>query len=184
MNHSRSILKPSSVPFLSNWANSEALVPPTCIPSTTADHGPGNEATTVQVTVSASCTAFAYNQQALQKAASQQLTTKTNTIKKHYHLAGAVEVTVLSAQITDPQREAASIAVTIQGVWVYTINEREVTTLVSGKPRQQAVHLVSLLPGVQHVTISGVANTDLLPEDTAHIHLLIVFPVSSGGIAT
>jgi len=161
----------------------EELVSPTCSPTVTTNHRPGDEASAVQVMVSESCKALAYNQQALQKATTQQLTTKTNTIEKGYHLARAIEVTVLSAQITDQPRGAASIAVTIHGVWVYTINEKQVTTLVSGRLRQQAVHLVSLLPGVHHVTISGGANTDVLPEDTAHIHLLIVFPVSSEGIA-
>ncbi len=43
----------------------EALVTPPCTPTTTADHKVGQEATTVQVTVSEMCSGIAYNSQEL-----------------------------------------------------------------------------------------------------------------------
>jgi len=149
----------------------EELVNPHCSPTVTSSHRPGDEAAAVQVTVSASCTALAYNQQALQKAATQQLT----TIEKGYHLAGAIHVTILNAQIADPQRGAAMLTVSIRGVWVYTINQSQVTALVRGKPRLDALRLVSVLPGVQSVSITGVNDNNQLPDDVTHIHLTIFF---------
>jgi len=149
----------------------EELVNPHCSPTVTSSHRPGDEAAAVQVTVSASCTALAYNQQALQKAATQQLT----TIEKGYHLAGAIHVTILNAQIADPQRGGATLTVSIRGVWVYTINQSQVTALVRGKPRLDALRLVSVLPGVQSVSITGVNDNNQLPDDVTHIHLAIFF---------
>ena len=50
-----------------------------CTPTVTSDHQPGDEATIVKVTVSATCSAIAYNSQELQTKATAYLATQAQT---------------------------------------------------------------------------------------------------------
>jgi len=144
-----------------------------CIPTTTADHRAGDEATQVQVTVSETCTAIAYNTQELTSQATQQLTVQAaKNAGKGYRLSGNVQVTITKATT---QHRTVVLSFTCQGTWVYQINESQIKALVSGKPRLDALHLLALLSGVRHVTIGGITDNTLLPEDTTHIHLLIIY---------
>jgi hypothetical protein len=58
------------------------------------------------------------------------------------------------------------------------MNEQAIKNLVAGKPRLEAIRLLSLLPGVEHVTIAGIEDNKPLPDDVSHIHLLILVAVA------
>jgi Baseplate J-like protein len=59
------LLQSQQAALTSQLQANEALFSPTCTPTTNADHQPGDEATHVKVTVSETCIAGAYNQQAV-----------------------------------------------------------------------------------------------------------------------
>ena len=147
----------------------EALSHPTCTTQVAADHQAGDEAATVQVTVADMCRAVAVNTSSLQKQGMQLLQAQGH-LGKDFRVYGAIEVTNLAATI-QPQGNAMLTA-HLEGVWVYQINQQQVTTLIVGKPRLTALHLLSVLPGVHSVTIAGIGENEQLPEDVTHIHLL------------
>jgi len=152
---------------------SEALAPPTCTPTVTADHGPGSEAATIQVTVSERCTGVAYNQQAVQVKASQLLTSVATTqLGTSYTLTGTVHVTITQASVTN--KVAFSLACT--GTWVYTFSlqeQQQIKHLIAGRTKHDALQLLLSQSGIHKTTIVGIGNNELLP-DVTRIHLLIM----------
>jgi VCBS repeat-containing protein len=66
----------------------------------------------------------------------------------------------------------------LHGVWMYQLNQSQIQNLVAGKPRLEAIQLLTRLPGVVRVSIAGITDNQFLPEDIAHIHLLILLNVS------
>ena len=153
----------------------EALVTPTCTRSSFSNHKSGDEATTVTITVSETCRATAYSQQALQQRATQFLVTKASTLGKGFSLVGAIQITVRSAIM---QPGSATLTATLYGVWVCQLNEQQIKNLVAGKPRLDAIQLLSSLPGIHRISIAGIADNQTIPDDFTHIHLLIIVSVS------
>jgi len=157
----------------------EELIIPTCTPTVTSNHQPGDETASVTITVSENCTGIAYDSIALQEQATQLLTHQaTAKLGTHYSLLGDVQVTVLKAAITNKTNGIATIAVRGSGTWVYQINEQQVKNLIAGKPRHVAIHTLFTLPGIQRVTIAGIPDNQQLPEDPTSIHLLILYGAS------
>ncbi len=170
------LLQSEQAALTAQLTEGEALVPPTCTPTESADHGPGSEATAVQVTVSESCIAVAYNQQAVQVKALQLLTSMAATqLGTAYHLTGSIQVTVKQATAT---KTPIVLSLSLLGTWVYTFSPQEqqhIKTLITGKTKHQALQLLLLSQqGIASVTIAGIRDNEQVPEDVTHIHLLII----------
>lgn len=148
----------------------ETLTTPQCTPGVFSNHKSGDEAVSVQVTVSETCKAVAYSQQSLQQAALELVHSRLTHLNTNYQLIGPIQITL---HATVMQQSSATVSAAIHGIWVYKVNEAQVKTLVKGKPRPQAILLLSLLPGVQRVSIAGISDNSPLPDDLSHIHLLI-----------
>jgi hypothetical protein len=151
----------------------ESLVPPiSCTPTVRADHRPGEEAVYVAVMVSEMCMAQTYNRQELQAKATQLVTRKaTKSLGADYFLIGNVQATITSVQ-------GGGIRVKAEGVWAYQVSDqkqRQIVRLVVGKSKQQATHLLLNLPGIQGVSIRGIADNASLPTDLNHIHLILSY---------
>ena len=142
-----------------------------CTPSAISNHKSGEEATSVQVTVSATCKAVAYEDNSLQSAALRFVQSRLTKLNSHYQLIGTIQVTVRS---TSMQQGSATVDAAIHGVWMYQLNERAIQSIVAGKPRLAAIQLLQKLPGVQRITISGLSDNSPLPDDLTHIHILIL----------
>ena len=149
----------------------ETLTTPQCTPSVFSNYKSGDEAASVQVMVSETCKAAAYDTQSLQEAALRFVHIKLTNLNTHYQLIGSTQITIHS---TAMQQGSATVSATIHGVWVYQLNEREIKSLVAGKPRLAAIQLLSKLPSVQRITIAGISDNSLLPDDLSHIHILIL----------
>ncbi len=144
-----------------------------CTPTVTANHAPEEEAQTVTVTVSETCTAIAYDISTLQAKAMQLLTAQVvKTVGKGYMVYGNISVTITKATTT---QKIVVLSFSTYGTWVYHINGEAIQALVSGKPRRTALQLLTHLRGVKRASISGVDSDQQLPTDLQHIHLLIVF---------
>lgn len=152
----------------------ETLATPTCTtPGALSNRQSGDEAPEVKVTVSETCMAAVYNPQSLQMAGTTLLSTKVS--QHQYSLAGMIQITVRSVTI---QPGSATLIALLHGVWVYQLNQSQIQQLVEGRKRLDAIRLLSATPGIQSVSITGVTDNQFLPEDTAHIHLLILLNVS------
>ncbi len=151
-----------------------------CTPATTANHAPGEEATSVTVSVSETCTSVAYYVQQLQARATQLLATQvTQRFGTGYLLSGDVQVRVIRATAT-PTTAGVVLAFTCAGTYAYRLNEQaqqHIKTLIAGQPRLTALRLLLQQTGIQTASINGIAENQLLPDDQTHLHLLILLPL-------
>lgn len=151
----------------------QELQPTPCHPTVTADHSVGDEANTVTVTVSEMCSAIAYDTTALKSTAMQLLTTKGATAGNGYTLYGDIEVHIIKATA---QNNTVILSFAAYGTYLYQLTakaQERLKTLVAGKPRLTALHLLSTVPGIDRATISGINDNDQLP-DAIYIHLFII----------
>ena len=148
--------------------NGEALVTPLCSTAVTADHRPGEEATQVKVITSKTCSAVAYNKDALRAQVTQLLTTQArNKLGSRYSLLGTVQVTVTQASVPS-KTKIVVLSFSCVGTWVYTLNltaQEHLKHLIAGKQKWQAVSILSHVPGIQAVRIAGVDDNERLPKN-------------------
>ncbi|MEO8955770.1 MAG: hypothetical protein ABI396_02285 [Ktedonobacteraceae bacterium] len=154
----------------------ESIQPTPCTPTTTADHAVGEEATHVTVSVSETCNAIAYNTQELSTQATRLLTTQAaKKFGQGYTVSGNIQVTITKA--TTQQQTGVLLSFTTQGTYMYQLTpmaQERIVNLVAGKPREAALHQLATLPGLSHISISGIPDNQSLPDDLTHIHLLII----------
>lgn len=154
--------------------NGEALVTPTCIPTVTTDHQIGQEATEVKVTVSETCTAVAYTQDALKAQVRQLLTHQASKkLGTGYGLLGDVRVTVNQANVTGSH---PTLAFSCTGVWVYAVSDaaqEHIKMLIAGKTKQEAMYVLLSQPGISKVSIQWADDTKL-PKDPRNIHIVLI----------
>jgi hypothetical protein len=159
----------------------QALHAQPCSPAITANHAIGEEATSLTVSVSETCTAVAYDEQQLQERTTQLLTTQAaHTFGPGYQLAGNVQVTVSKA-ITSPTSSQVLLTFTGAGTFAYTLTEQaqqHLKTLLAGQPRLVALHWLTRQPGIASASITGLSDNQPLPDDLGHLHLLLLVPLA------
>jgi len=157
----------------------EALITPSCTPHVASDHRPGDEAKHVSVTVSVTCTGIAYDANMLYQDATQLLTSQaTTTLGATYSLIGAIQVTIVNATITDHTKGIATLALKIDANYLYQIRPTEkehLSSLLAGKPEQQAITTLLQFPGIQAVSIQLAGGNTTLPTDPHHIQIIVMY---------
>lgn len=155
-------------------APGEQLQKAPCAPAAAADPAIGQEASHVQVTVSETCSGFAYNSEQLTARGARLLDLQADrTLGSGYARSGDIAVSVTKAAT---KGQTAVLTFTCQGTWIYQINEARIQALVSGMPRLAALRLLRRFPGIARASIGGIADNQELPNDVTHIHMLILFP--------
>jgi hypothetical protein len=153
-----------------------------CSPTVTSDHQPGQEAAAVNVTLSETCSAVAYNAEALQAQATALLITQaTRQIGAEYTLVGALHVTIRQAIVA---HRTPSLMFSYRGEWVYGVTNAQqqvLKSLIEGKTKQQALHTLAHLPGIVKAAIGDVDDTTRLPSNPALIHLVILVMLEQPG---
>jgi Baseplate J-like protein len=151
--------------------NGEALVPPTCIPTVSSDPRPGQEATQVHVTVSERCSAVAYDKDALLAKATALLVSQAmQQLGGGYSLLGIVHVSSIRATGNN------ALAFTCRGTWVYALADviqARIKSLIAGKTKQAALHILLSSPGIERVSIAWADDTKL-PKNIKNIHIVLL----------
>jgi hypothetical protein len=157
--------------------NGEALQAGPCSPTVTPDHQIGQEATTVKVTVSETCSGVAYNEQELTDQVTRLLTTQATTkLGLGYSMLENPQITITSATTS----KQAILSFSSLSTWVYALttqDQQHIKTIIAGKYKQNALQLLYSLPGIESVSLqsSGFGDATKLPKDISHIHLLILY---------
>jgi Baseplate J-like protein len=151
----------------------EGFVTPSCTTTTASDHQPGDEASTVKVTVSETCSALAFNQDTLQEKVTQLLTTQA--VKKlgaGYGLLNTPQITVTQA-IPGKQITLAFKSVSTWAFGISSQQQRRMKKLLAGKTTQQALQLLQSLPGIESASVafSGFGDSSSIPKALANIHV-------------
>jgi hypothetical protein len=175
-----------AVPQLTNQANNalrgqlksgEQLAQATNCPSTMTHNNPigdqGVNVTSTNVTVSVTCSAVAYDANAMQNLVSQLLQRQAaSSAGPGYALNGNVVVQSQVQQVNDDR--TVSLLVTAKGLWVYQFSnqqKQQLAKLVAGKSINSAKAILQAQPGVHSVTISS--NNATLPTDPSQIAISI-----------
>jgi hypothetical protein len=158
----------------------EQLLKVPCTPIVTSDHPIGAEATQVNVTVSETCSAIAYNSQELQtKATTFLIIQARHKTGAGYSLFGAVHVSVKQASVSSTPHPLVFLSFSASGTWIYGISkpsQEQITHLIAGKTTQQAQELLSSLPGIEQASIrlSGFGDATRIPKTTGYIHVIVM----------
>ncbi|HEY6542064.1 MAG TPA: baseplate J/gp47 family protein [Ktedonobacteraceae bacterium] len=151
-----------------------------CVPTVTADHQIGEEASFLTVMVSETCTAVAYDEQQVKDTATRLLTVQAaRTFGTGYTLVGLVQVNI-SSVITSQTSPQVTLAFTGTGTVTFLLTalaQQHLKAVLVGEPRLVALRWLMQQPGIQHASISGVSDDQSLPNDPALLHLLLVVPL-------
>lgn len=140
-------------------------------PAVAADRAIGQEASRVQLTVSETCQAVAYDRQELVRRADKLLASQAmKALGQGYARYGDVSFSVTQA---DAREQTATFAFLAQGTWACQIDPARMTRLVRGQPRLAALRMLTRLAGVARASVSGVEGDQALPTDVTHIHLFV-----------
>ena len=154
--------------------NGEALQTNPCTSTTTADHQTGQEATQVKVTQSETCSAVAYNAQLLETRVMQLLIIQAEKkLGTGYSELGNPQVSVTAAST---QNKKVVVSFNALGLWVYGLATKEqqyIKKIVAGKTKENAMQLLSALPGIERAAIQWSDDTKL-PKNVQYIHLVII----------
>ena len=149
-----------------------------CTPIVTSDHQEGEEAATVTVTASETCSAAAYSSQLLKAKATALLSAQAGKkLGPEYSSLGTIDVTVLQAIITRAATPPVFLSFHAHGTWVYVLNEREqqhMKYLIAGKTKSVALRLIRSLPGIEEVLVNGIDDLTKLPKVVNAIHVVIL----------
>ncbi len=160
--------------FQTHLHQAEELFVFPCAPTVRADHQPGAEAGQVTVTVSETCSTVAYDKDALQAKATDLVSHQARQqLGTGYSLVGNVQVTVNQAQVS---HAIPTLVFSCQGTWVYALSQeaqQQLKQRIAGKPKQEALTLLLLWPGIQSASIRWDEQTKL-PNDLNAIHLVIL----------
>lgn len=144
-----------------------------CTHTVTANHAVGEEASSLTVSVSETCTTIAYHAEELHQRGMHLLTGQAlHVLGAGYQLDGSISVRVLRATVAPSG--GVWLAFSCQATWVYQINPRQLIPLLAGQPRERALRLLLHLRGIRTATISGVEGNTPLPVDPQHLTFLEV----------
>ncbi|GHO72734.1 hypothetical protein KSD_05050 [Ktedonobacter sp. SOSP1-85] len=168
MNLKASLDQSTTAALQTQVQSTETLVTPLhCQQKTSADHQPGDEATSVHVTLDETCTGIVYQTQALQTLITQALTTQARQqLGARYMPSGEVHIATTAQGTTTIQATGADM-------WVYQFSQAEQEHLkasIAGKSQAEAKSLLLARPGVLSVSFS----TNATLPDVQHIRFVFI----------
>src|SRR5215470_13461875 len=154
-----------------------------CQRAVTPDHLVGSDASQVTVSVSVTCHAEVYDDEAIVRLVTGALMQQAmTTLGTGYALHGTISTTITPAG-APPHTKPGTLTLLVagQGVWVYQVRRAEqarLTRRIAGLSRQQAIrvlqqqeagHLAAI-----HIQVTGLwASGTTLPTDSARIQLVV-----------
>ncbi|RAQ94690.1 serine/threonine-protein kinase [Thermogemmatispora tikiterensis] len=175
------LLQQAQQQLLQQAHSGERVVGPDCSTSIKSDHQIGDHASSVTVSVSATCNGAAYTPQAALDLGAALLRQEA---ARHpgagYSLDGQISTTIADASLSSTatnQSAGAIITVKAQGRWTYQFNEaarQRLSQLIAGKPKSMALQLLQQQPGVSRASISiARSDPDRLPTDPGQITIVV-----------
>ncbi len=149
--------------------NEQLASPAQCHPALHSDRPIGSEATHLTITLSVTCQAEVYDEQAVQRLASAALSEQARkSLGTGYSAQGTVKTTVTQIATTEAAHGTLSLLVSAQGTWSYQFSSVEINQLskqIAGLPRQQAIRLLKQEGHIQAISITETWNATDIPTD-------------------
>ncbi len=166
--------------FNSQLTTGEALIQPTCVLKTVPDHGVGEEAAQVQVSLSETCQAAAYQQANLQQIVTRLVSQEAvQRYGRGYTLMGDMNLSLANTALTSTSQQIATLTVHATSQWVYQVGQsqqQQISQHIAGKSKQDALNMLTHLAGIQAVSVNLVGGiSDLLPQDAGRIQVVVIY---------
>jgi hypothetical protein len=155
----------------------ETSTPAICTTKASSDHKAVEEATQITTTLTATCTAFAYQTQDILAQMRTRLTQATEAqLGDGYSMVADPVITVEKSWI---QGSRLTLQVKSQAHMAYQFQEQlaRIKAHIAGMSKAQAITWLTRLPGVSSVSVDITNGTDTstLPRDTSAIHCTILY---------
>lgn len=158
-------------------SNERLVGTPSCKSNVQSNHQAGDQAASVTVTVSYTCTGEVYDQDGALAAATQWL--KDDAARSPgagYVLAGRVKINSIQAQIVDANQGTISLLLNAEGIWVFQFNndqKAQLAQLLAGKSKSDAQALLQHQQGVKQFDIQFSGTDTLFPHDPGQITIVV-----------
>ena len=144
----------------------------TCSPAIGQNQNAGDKASSVTVTVSATCKGVAYDQKGALSLVTNLLSKKAaNDLGSSYSLVGSI---VTTSKVQNTTASGVSLLMSAKGVWVYQFSstvQQNLKNLIAGKNVNDAITLLKSQPGISDVSINP--NSGTLPTSISNITFVI-----------
>lgn len=162
--------------FLTDLAAGEYLVTPfACREDVDGSAGIGDEATSLTLMLTDTCTAVAYQTQELASLVIGQLMIRAHQqFGAGYALEGTLTPMILNAIPAPGKLNTQLLMVRGSGTWAYQFSEQEIeqiAKMIAGRSATQATSLLLHTPGIGQVEVG---TSGSLPADPARICVLVV----------
>jgi serine/threonine protein kinase len=159
-------------------ANEQIIGTPQCKPNVQSDRAAGDQATSVTVSVSFTCTGEVYNQQSAQTLASQLLAAQAaSDLGPRYTLAGNIATIVTETTLEDAKSGTVTLSISARGIWVYQLTaaqQQKLLYLMIDKKKVDVEAQLLKQPGIAAVAISLTGgNGTLFPTDAQNIKIVV-----------
>ncbi len=158
--------------------NERLISPPQCGPNLSSDHAAGDRASSMTVTVSATCTGEVYDLQAVQTIAANLLRQEAaRDPGAGYALTGNLVTGITQITLTNASKGTLEMFVQAEGIWVFQFSEAQkqaLAKLVAGKSKSAAQALLLQQMGVARVALQVSGNGDTLPTDPSQISIVVL----------
>ena len=158
-------------------SNQHLFAQPVCQSKTTSDHPSGSHASSVNVTVSTTCSGEAYDYSAAVQTVQQQVQTEASSYSSdQFILVNGLQTTVTSATITDAKAGTILLAIKAVGRWVHRLSNDQKQTLlrvIAGKSVSDARSILSQFgASTVAISVSG-RDSNTLPSDSSKITIVL-----------
>ncbi len=167
--------------FLGQVHSGERLIGPDCSTGVRSDHQVGDHASSVTLTVTATCTGEAYDEQAALRLGDSLLSQEAaKNPGAGYALVGQIVTTISGSAISDARTGRLAITVAVHGIWIYQFTDarrQSLVRLIAGRSEAEARRLLLAQTGVSAAEIQLVRSGGaLLPSNPGQITLTLVAP--------
>jgi serine/threonine protein kinase len=152
------------------------MADPSCQTKTTSDHAAGAVVSGFTVTVSATCTAEAFDYTSASQQIQQQVQTQTASYGSQFGLVGSLNLVVTSATVTDAHSGTILLAIKASGTWAYQFDKNEkkgLAVALKGKSISEARTILAGEAGVASFNIVTSNGGNSLPNDPAKITIVL-----------
>ena len=144
----------------------------TCSPAIGQNQNAGDKASSVTVTVSATCKGVAYDQKGTLSLVANLLSKQASSdLGSSYALVGNI---VTTSKVQNVTSSGVNLQVSAKGVWVYQLSasvQQNLKNLIAGKSVTDAITLLKSQSGISDVSINP--NTGTLPTSISNITFVI-----------
>jgi hypothetical protein len=156
--------------FAKQILSTETMTPPLCSQAVGVTPSLGEEATTVTVSITKTCSAASYSQASFMEQVQKQMQT---IVGKNYSPVGNPQVKIVNTSVKE---NSVKISALVNGTMIYHFRKADMDALkrrVAGKSKEQVGSIILKWHDLQLVGIQLQYNQDTLPSDPAKIKVRV-----------